>query len=214
MCVTLQYGNTANVWEFAVNIMSLRGCHQISSEIVGHVVEVSHYYLSVSVQTFKSGAFSHILYLFCHVFLSNTIPFWCMIHRNLSWALQWKIKMLHLKRGWILCPILNPMWIWYISFGKIVFNYMHKPKLQSQHKKMNQVKINLEQWRWNRLTKAPRQVLYIEREFRGTRSKKSFHLSLVNIWCNLSKSFNVTFHIICICTWNNICELSWNALGK
>ena len=56
--------------EFAMN-MSLRGCHQISSEIVGHVVEVSHYYLSVSVQTFISGAFSYILHLFCHIFLSN-----------------------------------------------------------------------------------------------------------------------------------------------
>jgi hypothetical protein len=47
--------------EFAMNIMSLRGCHQISSETVGHVVEVSHYYPSVSAQTFMSGAFSHIL---------------------------------------------------------------------------------------------------------------------------------------------------------
>jgi hypothetical protein len=61
--------------EFAMNIMSLRGCHHISSEIFGHVVEVSHYYLSVSVQTFNSGVFSHILNLFCHVFLSDIISF-------------------------------------------------------------------------------------------------------------------------------------------
>ena len=60
--------------EYAMN-MSLTGCHQISSEIVGHVVKVSHYYLSVSVQTFKFGAFSHILHLFSHVFLSNIISF-------------------------------------------------------------------------------------------------------------------------------------------
>jgi hypothetical protein len=54
--------------EIAIN-MSIRWCHQISSEIVRHVVEVSNYYLSVSVQTFKSGAFSNTyIYLLTFVF--------------------------------------------------------------------------------------------------------------------------------------------------
>ena len=111
--------------EFAINITSIRRCHQISSEIVWHVVEVSHYYLSVSVQTFKSGAFSHTLLIFilpCFSFKHNIILMydaqksflehyngkpWCYTSKEDEYCVLKKVQ------------IQNPLWIWYTSFGKL-----------------------------------------------------------------------------------------------
>jgi len=135
MYVLLQYGNTANVWERICNehvIKRVPSNLQWNSWTCGWSVTL----LPVCQRT--------DFYIWCFLtYITFVLPYFSFKHKIILMRDAQKPFLEHYSgKSWCYTSkedeycvlkkkvhILNLLWIWYISFGKTVFNYMHKPEL-------------------------------------------------------------------------------------